>query len=366
VPKLGMLNLLQVYRREDYEDLTLGNLIWHFLLFYRPQNDINIPWRQRRISILRLLSMVLPFFDNDNPYRAEILFLAVKLCYDQEVLQYILRTTNGYIDLKPLGNSSVHEAMHRRLLERDSGSMKLIVKKTKNLHRCEAISSRDPQTETPTMVAMYDMNIFLAWREMLHDLGHETTTFVEQELKEGALKDRGWTSTSLCELFETQILPDPYYGPTIFGFLNCERCGHSGTMCFRRLKVDLVWRRYLRDMRNKHLIMATEVDSNDPDLPSTNPVSKSSQLDQEESPSSRQDASSINRRELPYRIVCSDECQDGICVAWVYEDETDIEPDLPPYCSGSPAKDDDAEEVTSVAVRVETCPTDSMPGAFKD
>lgn len=164
---------------------------------------------QRRTAILNLLSTLLPYFDNDNPSQAEILFLTVKLCYEQEVLQYILRTTKGYIDIKPRGNSTLHEAMHRRLLERDSSSMKLIVKKTKNLHRREVKSYRDPQTETPTMLAMYDMKTFLAWRDMLQDLGHNITTFVDQELKQGALKESGWTAASLCELFDSDILPIP-------------------------------------------------------------------------------------------------------------------------------------------------------------
>jgi hypothetical protein len=87
--------------------------------------------------------------------------------------------------------------------------MKLIVKKTKNLHRREVKSYRDPQTETPTMLAMYDMKTFLAWRDMLQDLGHNITTFVDQELKQGALKESGWTAASLCELFDSDILPIP-------------------------------------------------------------------------------------------------------------------------------------------------------------
>jgi hypothetical protein len=277
---------LESHRREDYEDLTIGNMMWHVLLFYRPQKDINISLVQRRAAILKLFSTLLPFFDNDNPSRTEILFLTVKLCYEQEVLQYILRTTKGYIDIKPRGNSTLHEAMHRRLLERDSSSMKLIVKKTKNLHRREVKSYRDPQAETPTMLAMYDMKTFLAWRDMLQDLGHKTTTFVDQELKQGALKESGWTAASLCELFDSNILPNPYYGPTILCFPNCERCGQSGTMDFANLKVDLVWRQYLRGIRLNYSRKTAKVRSEHLTSPSTRIVGENTQLDQEDNSSS--------------------------------------------------------------------------------
>jgi hypothetical protein len=47
-----MINLLQSHRREDYEDLTIGNMMWHVLLFYRPQKDINISLVQRRAYLL--------------------------------------------------------------------------------------------------------------------------------------------------------------------------------------------------------------------------------------------------------------------------------------------------------------------------
>jgi hypothetical protein len=366
-PKLAMINLLQKYRREDYEDLTIGNMISHVLLFYRPQKDIRISWMERRTAIIKLFSMLLPFFDADNPYRADIIYTTVLLCYEQEVLQYVLRTTKGYIDLRPRGSSTVHEALHRRLLERDPTSMKLIVKKTKDLHRREIRSYRDSGTDTPTMLAMYDMKTFLAWRDLLHDLGHEITAFIDQELKEGSLVDAGWTTSSLGEIFGTEILPDPYYGPTLFGFLTCERCGDCGTRILAKLKVDLVWRRYLRDIRLKHSRKTPKDGSKFPTSSSYSTVCQDTRLTQEASSSSKQYGISIGARELPYRIVCSVACLDDVCVAWVYEDETDIEPDLPPFpCESLAAIEDTEEEETPVVVEKESYPTERMPGAFKD
>jgi hypothetical protein len=211
------------------------------------------------------------------------------------------------------------------------------------------------------------MKTFLAWRDMLQDLGHKTTTFIDQELKQGALKESGWTAASLCELFDSNILPNPYYGPTILCFPNCERCEQSGTMDFANLKVDLVWRRYLRGIRLNYSRKTAKVRSEHLTSPSTRIVGENTQLDQEDNSSSKQDESSKDEKELPYRIVCSVECLDGVCVAWVYEDETDIEPDLPPYFSVKLPKDDDSKaEGTIEVVEEENCPTDSMPGAFKD
>jgi hypothetical protein len=97
-------------------------------------------------------------------------------------------------------------------------------------------------------------------------------------------------------------------------------------------------------------------------------VWQDTRLTQEASSSSKQDGISIGARELPYRIVCSVACLDDVCVAWVYEDETDIEPDLPPYPYKSlvAIKDTEAEETAVVVVEEESCPTERMPGAFKD
>jgi hypothetical protein len=90
------------------------------------------------------------------------------------------------------------------------------------------------------MLAMYDMRIFVTWQGLLHDLGHETLPFLEQELKEGTLRDEVWTDSSLRELFDTEDLPDTFFRPMYFGFPNCERCGRNGTVDFGRLKVNLL------------------------------------------------------------------------------------------------------------------------------
>jgi hypothetical protein len=216
------------------------------------------------------------------------------------------------------------------------------------------------------MLAMYEMKTFLAWRDLLRDLGYEITAFIDQELKEGSLVDDGWTASSLGEIFATEILPDLYCGPTIFGFLTCERCGDNGIGISGKLKVDLVWRRYLRDIRLKHWRKTRKDGSKFPTSSSYSSVWQGTHPTQEASSSSKQGGVQIGARDLPYRIVCSVACLDDVCISWVYEDETDREPDLPPYPYESLVAIGDTEEEIAVVVEEESCPTEDMPGAFKD
>jgi hypothetical protein len=134
-------------------------------------------------------------------------------------------------------------------------------------------------------------------------------------------------------------------------------------MIFRTLKVDLVWRRYLRNIRMKHLTPARKGDLEYSTTASTSSTNAGIQQTQGKSSSSSNDWGCVGGRELPYRIVCSKECTDGVCVAWVYEDDTDSEPDLP-LCTSESLSIVGDEEV--VVIEEKPCPTSSMPGAFKD
>jgi hypothetical protein len=61
---------------------------------------------------------------------------------------------------------------------------------------------------------------------------------------------------------------------------------------------------------------------------------------------------------LPYNRVCSKECTDGICVAWVFENDFLNEPILPlfPLETDTDVREEDDE----------ICLTRRMPGAFED
>jgi hypothetical protein len=64
------------------------------------------------------------------------------------------------------------------------------------------------------------------------------------------------------------------------------------------------------------------------------------------------------KRPLPYNRVCSKECTDGVCVAWVFESDSLNERVLQPF----PLETDiDVGEEND-----EICRTRNMPGAFED
>jgi hypothetical protein len=70
---------------------------------------------------------------------------------------------------------------------------------------------------------------------------------------------------------------------------------------------------------------------------------------------------------LPYKTVCSHGCQDGICVAFIYDDDSVNEPKFPLYHDPDPMEWGAGSEANGRGVDLqETCPTNKMPGAFKD
>jgi hypothetical protein len=70
-------------------------------------------------------------------------------------------------------------------------------------------------------------------------------------------------------------------------------------------------------------------------------------------------------KSLPYRIVYSNHCEDGVCVARIYKNDSTDDPLLPPSIPNWKA-------VESKAIDVEMeygegdCPSRKMPGAFMD
>jgi hypothetical protein len=378
-----MINLFQRYRREDYDDDSTLEIIGLSMIRYRPQKSMKMPWAQRCDALLKLVSTLVPTLHSDDPIRAKVVFAAVDLCFEQELLHWLLHTTKGPLD-GSTEYSAVHEAIHKRLLERDLCSMKLIVEKTKNLHLCAKKGYLQNGVETPTMLAMYDMTTFLLWRQVLRDLGHDTQEFVRRELEDGELKQAGWTQHSLSYLFDAQILPDPHTAPVVFGFPFCQRCGRNGTKLTTKLMVDLKWRRQLRDIR----LRVSNKLSDTLDLS----TSGASVVDNAENPESRHRGSSstkfINKNHrgtssttligegssaatllasLPYRIVCSDACKDGICVALLYENDSTDEPDFPLYPNEYSLESGETGNLNATGlVEEDRCPTHGMPGAFKD
>jgi hypothetical protein len=335
-----------------------------------------MPWTQRCDAILKLVSTLVPTLHSHDPNRASVIFGAVDFYYEQEVLRWLLCTTKAPL-IGSSDYSTVHEAIHRRLLERDLRSMKLIIEQTKNLHLCAKKSSLQTEVETPTMLAMYDMNTFCLWRQMLRELGHDTQEFVRGELQEGPLRRAGWTQDSLSYLFDMEISPDPHTTPVVFRFPRCQRCGHNGTKLGSKLMVDLNWRRQLRDIRlqfsNRPLEIldpstsgSCMVDNTDnPEIPYNCSSTKLANKDQEEV-SSTISFAAAQSKPLLYRIVCSGACQDAICVAILYDNDSTSEPDLPLYYNEDSSKSGERGQLKALEpILKDGCPTYGMPGAFK-
>ena len=222
---------------------------------------------------------------------------------------------------------------------------------------------------TPTMLAMYDPSLFIVWRTMLQDLGHDVREFVRQELEQGTLRAAGWTESSLLHLFQTDLTTDQYDGPRVFGFPICERCGHNGTGLGPRLKVDLGWWRHLRAIRKQYA-----------NTPSTNSIQEPQSLnvfvdsDRKNKwgdmpvncwPTSTQALGDGGFKHLPYRIVCSTNCMDGVCVAWMYENDLDIEPSFPPYPQ-EPNAAGELDDGKNSGGKEDEYPEVKVPGSFVD
>jgi hypothetical protein len=341
-PKLAMIHLLQRHRREDYEDGTMMHIIGISMLGYRPQKWFNMPWSKRCEALLKLLQTLMPILGPEDPYRIKIIWTAVTFYYEQEALRWLLRTTHCSLD-GSVDHSTIHEALHQRLLERDLCSMRLIVRKTKNLHFCARKGYALTGFQTPTMLAMYDMNMFQLWRQILCELGHDIERFIRDELEEGFLRQEGWTESSMRFLFHVDIPSYSHPAPFELRFPSCQRCGRNNVVLGAKLMVDLEWRRRLRDIRlrfSDRLPMSSTGDQPD------NPVPDVS---------------------LPYKTVCSHGCQDGICVAFIYDDDSVNEPKFPLYHDPDPMEWGAGSEANGRGVDLqETCPTNKMPGAFKD
>ncbi len=301
-----------------------------------------MPWSKRCEALLKLLFTLMPVLRPEDPYRVKIIWTAVHFYYEQEVLRWLLRTTQCSLD-GSIDYSTIHEALHQRLLERDLCSMRLIVWKTKKLHFCAKKGYALAGFQTPTMLAMYDMNIFQLWRQILYELGHDIESFIRDELEEGLLRQAGWTETSMKFLFHVDIPSNSHPAPFELRFPSCQRCGRNNMGLGAKLMVDLEWRRRLRDIR----------------LQFSNRLPMSSMGDQPDT--------SVTDATLPYRIVCSHGCQDRICVAFIYDDDSVNEPKFPLYHGPDSIEGEAGSESNDPGVALqETCPINNMPGAFKD
>ncbi|TGO13635.1 hypothetical protein BTUL_0066g00240 [Botrytis tulipae] len=346
--KLELANLLARYDCED--DI---NYSWsgRLLVFFRQNKIMNLDSSARHESTLLILQYMASFFHRTN-YNFSGLFRELLLLGNEgPALQWPLRFIPGKLYADKHSNI-LQEAIRRLLLIREPLTMKVVIDKstTTDLHLyVDPTTSQCYRKETPTSLAMYNLDGFLVWRRLLRELGFDIPAFVARELETGELKSIGWTQQTLVELFYQDftyiVLPEPSHSD---GYRMCERCrdyGSTGVL----LKVDLEWRRILRLIRTgkNHLAIV----NNDPLLAGEKVADTIDRTDK--------DASETSSDSLPYRFVCSTRCEDNLRVAW--EDEGLAPLNLPRYI---PKEERDRLRQLRLAEEEAKCPTHTMPGAF--
>lgn len=365
-PKISMIRLLQKYCGDGYEDSKILAMTGRMLLDYRIHKEISVSTAARWDAALQVVQQLMPDFGPEDPYRTMILHCAIDFYYDKDVLRWLIGNINGTLCESAPGTSCLHEAISKMLLRRDPISAKLITQKTSNLHRsCQTRTG----LHTPTSLAMLQPSTFFAWKELLRDLSHDTHQFILEELQEDILVKEGWTVQGLTSLFEYAFVP--YEGKKNFGFPECERCGNHGTEVGALMKVDLEWRRRLRDLRLGRVSRAISdiaIDTAGPT--SVLHTSVEGALDpQLVGESSIIRSKEIVARDWPYRVVCSGDCSDGVCVAWAYENDSMDDPELPPFVSEEIFSEMAIHELPateSLREHGDECLSNKMPGAFRD
>ena len=333
-----MIDVLLNSSSESFEAAGIGYLLntnWRIYNQFRSAEYMPLPRAERNDAALRITKRLLPSFAADDIILSYMLDGALLWYYEGEVLHLMLKNMKGMlIDTHGYESSEVLDmAILRKLPLRDSVATRMIVERTRNLHHCS-----DPKNcwyafqFTPTSLAMYEPAMFLAWRNILLDHALDLEEFVKHEMEQSVPREEGWTEQTLTALFKYDF--DPYKSPSESGFLVCERCGkYEG---FARTKVDLAWRRLLRDFRCGRV-----------------------ELTKDDANRTMRDASLVVRS---YNIVCSDKCDDGVCVALGYENDGTEEPDLPPY---DPKWREKAKSrIEEVGIEDEDHGSRKIPGAF--
>ncbi|KAF7947472.1 hypothetical protein EAE96_008559 [Botrytis aclada] len=346
--KLELANLLAHYDSED--DV---NFCWteRLLLYYRPNKNMSLDISSRHESILLILHYMASFFHRTKYNFTELFRELLIFGYGGSVLQWPLRFIPGKFNMDKDSNI-LQSAMRTTLMIREPLTMKVIIDKstTTDLHfYVDPTYSQRHRKETPTSLAMHDLEGFLIWRRLLKELGFDIPAFVARELETGELKSIGWTQQTLIELFYQDftyiVLPKPSHS---LGYRICERCGHYGNTS-EILKVDLEWRRILRLIRTGKTHVST-VD-NDPLLAGEKGASTIERTEK--------DATETSPDPLPYRFVCQMKCEDDLRVAW--EDEGLAPLNFPPYI---PREERMRLRKLRLAEEEAKCPTYTMPGAF--
>ncbi|EMR87911.1 hypothetical protein ACHAPC_002877 [Botrytis cinerea] len=346
--KLELANLLARYDSEDDVNFsTCGRLF----MFYRPYKEMSLHPSTRHESSLLILHYMASYFHRTNFDFSGLFSDLLKFGYGGPVLQWPLRFIPGKF-CNDRDRNILQSAIRTLLMIREPLTMKVIIEKstTTDLHHyVDPTWSQCYRKETPTSLAMYNLDGFLIWQRLLKELGFDISAFVARELETGELKSIGWTRQTLIELFYQDFthiaLPKPSHP---LGHRHCDRCGWYGDLSTQQ-KVDLEWRRILRLIRTRKYHL--EIVDNDPLLTGEKDANTIDLTDK--------NATETSSDPLPCRFVCQTRCEDGFRVAW--EDESVEPPNIPPHI---PKEERNRLKQLRLAEEEAKCPTYTMPGAF--
>ncbi|KAF7947473.1 hypothetical protein EAE96_008560 [Botrytis aclada] len=358
--KIAMAETLEFYSKSKGDDSKYGT-IGRMAIFYTPSKQPNMTQEELSDNMLCVFKALTPSLSTGNAAQVKYLRGMVSDGHAGKLIHWLIGRINGALEMGEDNISSyslLHYVIGARLLHRDQLSVKTILERTTNLHISHGYGSWGSyEPQTPTVLAMYDQDMFIQWRRLLHETKQDMDVFIERELDAKLLTSMGWTKATLNALFQHHFDTPSYKGRRAFnGFPQCDRCGHLNVVIgMMRLKIDLKFRRQLREIRTGRAHMPS---------PSHTKAAKDGStlnviVDENGNiiPKSQRKIWSP----LPYRFVCSDKCKDGISVHDAFENDSEDLPAFPIYVS---EEERVRLEHLRLAEEEAKCPTYTMPGSF--
>ncbi|TGO37875.1 hypothetical protein BHYA_0087g00340 [Botrytis hyacinthi] len=356
--KIAMIETLDVYCKN--RDSIYGD-IGRLSIFYSPSKRLDMTQEEVSDSMLCVFKALTPSLRTGNIAQFEYLRGMVSEGHEGKLIHWLISRVKGAFEIVNGSISSyslLHYVIGARFLHRDQLSVKMVMERTNNLHICHGYGSWGRyQPQTPTVLAMYDQEMFISWRKLLQETKQDMNVFIERELDAKILTSMGWTKATLRALFQHHFDTPSHKGRRAFnGFPQCDRCGHLDIVIgMMRLKIDLEFRRQLREIRTGRAYTPSFSHTKAAEDGSTWTVII------DESGNTFPNSQRKIWPPLPYRFVCSDKCKDGISAHDVFENDLEDLPVFPIYVS----KEERLRlENLRLAEEEAKCPTYTMPGTF--
>lgn len=172
---------------------------------------------------------------------SETLFWVFLFCIDDERLCariLDIRPEAADVTRSPGGFTVIHAKIAENFPTVVMGSFKMLARRGVDLHRVGTTTDygaetlQRPISDTPTSMAMRRSLYFDRWRHVLKDAGADLTAFVGREVRDGPLREQGWTVETLLQLFEFEY--EPHLTPETL----CHICGRE---VYRLYASDEAW-----------------------------------------------------------------------------------------------------------------------------